>query len=421
MAGTPSLTWVQGEAGIGKSRLLRELEARATATGARVLHGECLQLSGGEFPYAPIVAALRSADRDAIERALAGLPADGRAEIARLVPELAEGAGPARAPDTGEYGRARLFELLLALLQRLADAAPLLVVIEDAHWADTSTRDFLVYLVPNLAQSRIAVVASYRDDEVTRRHPLRTIVRELGRRPEVSVMTLPALSREEVEQQLDAILERRVEHAVVEDIHDRADGNPFYVEELLAARRAGRGEGVEDDMRDTLLSRVDALSDDTQRTLQVLAAVGRPASEALLGDISGLPATALSRALHEAVDRHVLLRVPDPSGDEGFDFRHALMRDAVAQDLTLGERRVLHAAVGKALVIAGGANPAELAFHWQAAGDAPAAFAAHVAAGRAMQDVYAFRDTHEHFERADRKSTRPNPSPGPITRMPSSG
>jgi DNA-binding CsgD family transcriptional regulator/tetratricopeptide (TPR) repeat protein len=399
-AGEPSLTLLRGEAGIGKSRLLRELEERATSAGALVLHGECLQLSGGEFPYAPIVAALRSADREVIVRALAALPNDGRAEVARLVPELAAGAGPTPAADGGAFARARLFELLLALMQRIADAVPLVVVIEDAHWADTSTRDFLVYLVPNLARARIAIVASYRPDEVPRGHPLRMIVSELKRRREVCVLTVPPLSREEVVQQLDEILERRVEHAVVEDIHGRADGNPFYVEELLAARRAGHPGGVDEGMHDTLLTRVDALSEDTQRALQALAAIGRPAAEALLGNVSGLHAAALSRALHEAIDRHVLLRAPDPSGVDGFDFRHALMRDAVAQDLTPGERRMLHRAVAHALVEAGDANPAELAFHWQAAGETAAAFTAHVAAGRAMQGVYAFNEAHGHFERA---------------------
>jgi hypothetical protein len=183
--GHPSLAFVAGESGVGKSRLLAELDARVTAAGALVLAGDCVELGAGELPYAPIVAALRPLVRDGGADALARLPPALRAELAAVVPGLgaipASRAAPGSEPPGAAQGR--LFEALLALVGELATRAPLVLVVEDLHWADSSTRAFLAFLARSLCRERLLLVASYRADELHRRHPLRPLLAELEREP----------------------------------------------------------------------------------------------------------------------------------------------------------------------------------------------------------------------------------------------
>jgi predicted ATPase/DNA-binding CsgD family transcriptional regulator len=401
-AARPSLTLVVGEAGLGKSRLTRELEHRAQASGAVVLHGECLELSGGEFPYAPIVGALRAGDRDAITTALTALPAAGGAEVARLVPELdaALGARPSET-DPSRYAQARLYELLLATLGRLGDHAPVLFVVEDAHWADSATRDFLVYLVHNWARERLALVVTLRVD-FHRSHPVRALRSELKRRETVSELVLARLGREDVERQLDAILGRPAERDLVDEVFRRSQGNPFYAEELVAARMSGQGDDLPEDVRDTLLLRAEALPEESLTVLRALAAVGRPASQRLLGEVAEVPEPALSRALRTAVGEHLVLKRPD---DDSFEFRHALMREAMARDLMPGERIALHRRIAEVLLDAGDANAAELAFHWEAAEEWTPALTARVEAGLQAERVHAPAEARRHLESAVRLRT----------------
>ncbi len=398
--GRPSLTLVVGEAGLGKTRLTGELEERARRRGTVVLHGDCLQLSGGEFPYAPIAGALRGGDRDAITTALDALPAGGGAEIARLDPELAPAAGAtgASGADTSRYAQARLYELLLAMLAHLGEERPVLFVIEDAHWADSASRDFLTFLVHNWTRERVALVVTLRPD-LPRSHPVRALHRELKRHERVQDLPLASLTREDVERQLDAILGRPAERALVEDVFGRSQGNPFYAEELLAARLSGLGDDLPEDMRDTFLLRAESLPDEPLAVLRGLAAVGRPASQPLIGDVCGLREPELSRALRLAVGERLLVKRDD---DDRFEFRHALMREAIVRDLMPGERVALHRRIAEALVDQGDANAAELAFHWEAAEQWAPALTARVEAGRAAERVHALADARRHYESAVR-------------------
>ena len=177
--GQPSLAFVVGESGVGKSRLVAELQARSGEAGTRVLRGDCVELGEGELAYAPLVTALRPLARDR-DPVFAGLPADARDALATLLPGLGDG-GRARA-GTGD--QAQVFEALLAVLDGLARAAPVLLVIEDLHWADASTRAFLRFLAAGLADEPLLVVATYRPDELHRRHPLRPLLAELERSPD---------------------------------------------------------------------------------------------------------------------------------------------------------------------------------------------------------------------------------------------
>src|SRR5262249_12913777 len=155
------------ESGVGKTRLLAEFEARAADSGARILHGECLDLGEGELPYAPLLAALRPVARSH-DDALAELPDSARLELGRLLPGLGHGDGQTRAEEPSQAG---LFEALLPLLDRLSAQGPVVLAMEDVHWIDRSTRAFLTFLARSLQRERVLVVVTYRPDELHRRHP----------------------------------------------------------------------------------------------------------------------------------------------------------------------------------------------------------------------------------------------------------
>src|SRR5215213_11236882 len=176
--GQPAIVLVAGEAGVGKTRLVHGLVGRAGELGAVALTGGCLDVGDGVLAYAPLVEALRPLDGllDAaeLERVLGG----ARGELARVVPEL--GGPAATRPAEAPLAPTRLFELLLGVLHRLAEGGPVLLMVEDLHWADQSTRDLLGFLVRNL-RGGVALVLTYRSDELHRRHPLRPFLAELDR------------------------------------------------------------------------------------------------------------------------------------------------------------------------------------------------------------------------------------------------
>jgi predicted ATPase len=286
---------------VGKTRLLREVEARAEEGGMLVLHGDCLELRGGELPYAPVVGALRDVDPELLAGAVAGLPPDARAELTRLVPEAgAAGLGAAGVPDPGggrpsSHAQGRLYELLLGLLRQLSAGRPLLLAIEDGHWADQATRDFVAYLARNAAHDRIAMTMTYRSDELRASHPLRRLIGELIRWENVDRVSLARLGPAEVERLLDQILGRAADRELLDAVFARSQGNPFFCEELLAAWRAGHHGELPERVRDVLLVRVEGLGPATLQLVRALSAIGRPAGDELIGDVAGSPSPRCPR------------------------------------------------------------------------------------------------------------------------------
>ena len=337
--GRPSLAFVAGESGVGKTRLLSELERAARADGVRVIGGECVELGEGELPYAPIVGALRPLAR-AGDPAFSALSPAARAALAQILPGLGRGDGEA---DDEATAQARLFDALLELLELLAGEDGLLVTIEDLHWADRSTRAFLVYLASSLCRERVLVVTTYRQDELHRRHPLRPLLAELERDARARRVELHRLTREELAQQLADILGAEPRDDLLDRLFTRSEGNPLFAEELLAAGMDGRG-ALPPTLRDALMLRIERLSDDAQELLRLLAA-GRRLDHQILADASNADSRVLREALREAVAAQLV--VPD---EEGFYlFRHALLREVVVDDLLPGERAELHLALARAL------------------------------------------------------------------------
>jgi DNA-binding NarL/FixJ family response regulator/tetratricopeptide (TPR) repeat protein len=397
-SGRASLAFIAGESGVGKSRLTEELAARARAAGARVLSGDSVELGDGELPYAPIVAALRPLVR-AGDPALDSLGRPDRAALTRLFPSLADEAAPpvALADATAQ---AQLFEALLALLAALGAERPVVLAIEDLHWADRSTRSFLAFLGRTLCAERVLLLATYRSDELHRRHPLRPVLAELERDSRARRIELAALSREELAAQLTDILGAAPERALADRLWARAGGNPLFTEELLAAGLDGRGAPPAT-LREALMVRVERLSEHAQELLRLLAA-GQRLDHDLLADASGLDPVVLRDALREAVAGHIV--VADAEGV--YAFRHALLREVVHDDLLPGEHAELHRALAVALerrIDAGRASvhlTAAAAHHHHAAGDRAAALCASVRAATAAEGVHAHGEALALLERA---------------------
>jgi DNA-binding CsgD family transcriptional regulator/tetratricopeptide (TPR) repeat protein len=394
--------FVGGESGVGKSRLLAELVRTASERDARVLPGGCVSLAEGELPYAPVRSALRALARELEPDQLDELLGGSRDELARLVPELATARAQERAPAGGgePVAQARLFELLSALLARLSEERPVVLAIEDVHWADRSTLDFLAFLLSTARRERLALVCTYRTDALHRGHPLRAFLARHARPPAAKRIDLEPFTREEVEAQLRGILDTTPDADLVERVHRRTEGNAFFTEELLAA--SGDATELPASLRDVLMLRTEALSEPAQAVLRVAAAHGRVVTHRLLAAACDLPEAELAAALREAADDQVLV----PWDDESWAFRHALLHETLEADLVPGERASLHLALAEALASdpllasADSRVAAELYAHWLGAGRLPEALSAAVTAGLEAQHVYAFAEASHHFERA---------------------
>ncbi len=402
-AGQPTVVLVAGEAGVGKTRFIAEA-TRTLPPTVRVLAGGCIDIAGGTVPFAPVIEALRGLARGLPEGELHRLAGPGRADLARLLPQLRR-PGTAAAGTGLAYGSAqgRLFEAVLGLLDRLAATGPTVLVIEDIHWADRSTLDLLAFLVRNLRQGPILLLASFRSDELHRRHPLVPFLAELSRSRPIVRIDLARFDRREVADQLAAIVGRPPAPELVELVYSRSEGNPFFAEELLAAGGSSAGR-VPDTLREVLAARIAALSESTQELLRIAVAAGTRVQANLLGAIAGVDDPALVRALREAVEHQILL--PEEDGPTSrYRFRHTLVREAVYADLLPAERTRLHARFATVLeelptADRDASTAAEIAYHWYAAHDLGRALEASVRAGIAAESAWAFAEAQVQYERA---------------------
>ena len=400
-AGEPTVVLVGGEAGVGKTRLLQALVERAQADGTRTLLGRCLDLVGGAAPYAPVTDALRQLvgelERDDVSRLLG----PSRAELARILPSL--GAGSAEPmEDDGAEARMRLFGALHTVFEALAREQPLLLAFEDIHWADPSTLGFLEFLTRHVRDEPLLLVATFRSDELHRRHPLRPVLAELGRLPVSARVDLAPLTAEDVARQAGTILGQRPQPELVNELVRRTGGNAFFVEELLAAGTDASDHQLSPLLHDVVAARLERLPETTRQLLAVVAVTGPTAEHALLEAVIGTGGEALAEVLRPAVEQHVLV-----IDGQSYRFRHALVQEVVEHELLPGERAQLHRAVAETLTdtpdLAGSRRQhldAELAHHWAVAGDHSRAFGATLRAAKKARKAAAFTEAVQLYERA---------------------
>jgi DNA-binding CsgD family transcriptional regulator/tetratricopeptide (TPR) repeat protein len=400
-AGEGSFALLSGESGVGKSRLVAELSARARSRAVTVLVGECLELAEGELPYAPLIGALRSLLSERSTEVVQALLVSPHGELDRLLPELARTAPSEEQPSAGAGAQARLFEQLLSVISAAARRAPVLLVIEDLHWADRSTRDFIAFLLRNARREPLAVLLTYRSDELHRRHPVKPFVSELQRTGGALRVDLRPFSRDELARQVAAIVGAEPDPALLARLLERSEGNAFFAEELLAA--SDGGGALPESLRDALLLRVEGLPTFARSLLEIAAVAGRKVDHELLRKVAALSEEQLNEGLRAAVDSQILIH---DSGSMGYSFRHALLREAVYDDLLPGERRARHVGLARALTeqpgLAGGsaAAAAELAHHWYAAHELGEALPASIRAGSEAEATRAMAEAIVHYSRA---------------------
>ncbi|MEV7542143.1 AAA family ATPase [Streptomyces sp. NPDC089915] len=393
----PQALLIGGEAGVGKTRLTEEFLGEVARRGAVVAVGGCVEIGAEGLPFAPFSTALRTLLR-LLPGELAAAAAGQEDELARILPELGE---TPRGPHD-EESTARLFELTARMLERLAADRTVVLVLEDLHWADTSTRHLLAYLFRSLGRGRLVLVATYRADDIHRRHPLRPLLAELDRLRTVQRIELPRFNRGEVRRQLAGILASRPDEAFVDSVFDRSDGNAFFVEELVASHETGCRTGLTESLRDLLLVRVEVLPDAAQRVVRIVAEGGSTVEYPLLLAVSRLGEDELIEALRAAVGANILLATPD--GD-GYRFRHSLVREAVSDDLLPGERarvnrRYAEAVEADETLIRAEERVIRLANYWYAANDPANALPAILAASVTARRRHAYSEQLALLERA---------------------
>ncbi|HEY3868602.1 MAG TPA: AAA family ATPase [Actinocrinis sp.] len=442
-AGAPQIVLIGGEAGIGKSRLVEQFLARLEATAVQ---GACVELGEEGVPFAPFASVLRALDAAGL------IDRDGweAYELARLLPELGEhnlgehglgghgpgeqgvgglsagglspggrgaggsrfgyGAGPgapygvrpvpvAAQPLADDYARIRLFEAVHSVLVRAAAGLPLVVVVDDLHWADRASRELFGYLARVLRAGPVLMLGTLRSDELHRGHPLRAFLAEIVRLPAVEQVTLERLDRAETGQLLRGILGEQTAGHVVEEVYQRAEGNAFFTEEVACS--VADGVELSWSLRDLLMSRVERLPEATRRLLRPLSTAVQPASPALVAAVAGLGADELTEVLRPAFDAHILV-----AGEgETYRFRHELMREVIQGELLPGEHtrtyvRLAEALEGDLALVPPQSREAELAHYWYRGKVADKALNAALNAADAAHCRFAFADELAMFERA---------------------
>lgn len=394
--GERAVAFLGGDAGIGKTRLVTAVAERARAGDVEVLLGGCLDLDAGGVPYAPVVEALA----DLVERL-------GPAEAGAALGPEAEHLGPALAAGGRAdelTGHTATLQAVRRVLAHLARRRPVLLIIEDAHWADRSTRDLIAFLAGAPSPTPVALIVTYRRDDLHRGHPLRPLLAELARRPHVEHLGLEPLGRADASALLAAVLGAPVDPAMAEAIYRRAEGNPFFLEELARAVAGGPGE-VPSIVSEVMTARVARLSPNAQEVLRAAAVGGRRVTHDRLAAVVALDEPDLAEALREAQAANLVTVEPER---RRYEFRHALLHEAVYREVLPGERRRYHTSYAEQVAAEreGGRGPAgiedlaELAHHWRGADRRDEALSATLAAAGAAEAAYATPEAHHYYELA---------------------
>lgn len=407
-AGDPGAILLGADAGVGKSRLLVRAAELARGTGATVVVSHCVDLGDVGLPYLPFTEALSElrSSHEVVDETI-----DARPALGRLLD-----AGPSSLDGNGEdqAGRLQLFESITAALTAPGrPGAPLVLVIEDLHWADPSTRDVLRFLLARLRADHLLVIASYRTDDLHRRHPLRPVLAELRRHPRVDHLALDPFTPGELKQFTTAVAGRSLPKNDFERVMKRSEGNAYFAEELVEA--GPQADALPWSLADVLHARLEQLEPDVQQLARIASLAGRVVAEPLLRAVVGQdlgvfslgglrspggPPTrgaldqAFDATLREAVAHHVL------TVDGGrIAFRHALLAEAISADLLPGEQVALHRAYLAALTEDPAlGSPAQRAHHALSAHETTTALVASREAARRAGRVLAPAEELRHLE-----------------------
>jgi hypothetical protein len=421
ISGQGGLVMVVGEPGIGKTAICQQLATYVSLRGGRTLVGHCYEEGSLSLPYLAFVEAMRTY---VLARDPDGLRSDlgtGAADVARIVSEVRDRvAVELRDAGDPEDDRWRLLQSVTTFLRNAASVQPLVIVLEDLHWADRGTLDLLQHVARNLQGARLVVVGTYRDVEVDRAHPLSGAVAELRRSGTFLRVSLRGLTVDEVHRMYESLRGNEVPWGQAELVHRQTEGNPLFVQEVLrylveegfVVRQGDRyvaqqpGEGVPEGLRDVIGRRLTHLGEKTNTVLSVASVIGRDFRLDVLQRVAGLSEDDLYAALEEAQERAIIEQVQSPAG-VAFRFTHAMFRTLLYDEIFAPRRIRLHQQVGRALEDTYARrleeHAAELAEHFSQSTETTdlekAVHYGELAAQRAM-GVYAYGEAVRHLEQA---------------------
>ncbi|MCI0437993.1 MAG: AAA family ATPase, partial [Chloroflexi bacterium] len=416
LAGQGRLVMLVGEPGIGKTRTAQELASIGEQRGANVLWGRCYEREGAP-PYWPWLQILRAFVQQTDAGTLQSQMADGAADIAEVLPELGRKLPNLQPPPQlgPEQARFRLFDSITAFFKRTSEKRPVVLVLDDLHWADASSLRLLEFFAQELSETRLLVVGTYRDIDVSRGHPLYHVLGALGRLQCFRRVLFRGLSEEEVGQVIELAGGVKPSRQLVAKIHQETEGNPLFVGEVVRLlAQEGRLESVEDSrfiggewdfrlpegVREVIGRRLDALSADCNEALRVASVIGRDFSLDQLARLVDASEDSLLASLEEAIAARIIEELPRSMGR--YQFSHALIRQTLESELTTTRRVRLHARILDALEELG-AHAAELARHAVEAEAVigPGKLVRYSAtAGEQALAAFAWEDARLHFERA---------------------
>ncbi|MEK6276708.1 MAG: AAA family ATPase [Actinomycetota bacterium] len=415
LAGRGRLVLMAGEPGIGKTRTAEELATYAQVRGAKVHWGRCHEGEGAPA-YWPWVQAIRSYVREADPVALAWELGAGAADIARVVPEVAEVVGEVPASPNGddEAARFRLFDSVSTFLAGASSSRPLVVVLDDLHWADEPTLLMLQFVAREVADTQLLLIGTYRDVELGRHHPLSRVLGELSGSQRASRVVLRGLGEDDVRRYIEITAGTEPSTQLVDAVNAQTEGNPFFLSEVvrLLATEGGLEDGgaaqmtIPEGVRDVVGRRLDRLSEEANRVLTVGAAIGRDFDLDVLAHVTEIEAAELASLLAEAVSAQ-LLEEPSPGR---FRFSHALVRETLYEEMSGAKRPALHRRIAEAMEDLYGADPdrlerrlAEVANHFlegAPAGEADKAVDYAVRAAERAVAQLGYEEAAEDYERA---------------------
>jgi class 3 adenylate cyclase len=417
LSGRGRLLMLVGEPGIGKTRTSEELATYASLRNVQVLWGRCYEGEGAPA-YWPWVQLVRSYIHDRDPQDLMTEMGPGAADIAEVVSEVRERLPGLPTPPTlePEQARFRLFDSITTFLKNGAKRQPLVLVLDDLHWADKPSLLLLQFLARELRGGRLMVLGTYRDVELRRQHPLSQTLGELAREGLSQRIVLRGLTKRDVARFLEITSGVKPPEGLVTAVYQETEGNPFFVNEvvrlLVADGRLERPEEVKSwsvtipqGVREVVGRRLDHLSDECNRVLTIASVIGREFGLDALERVSDVSGDRLLDALEEAVGARVIVEVPRSPGR--YSFSHALMRETLYEELSTTRRVRQHRQIGEALEALYGESVephlAELAYHFSEGaqgGDVDKAIDYAVRAGERATELLAYEEATNHYELA---------------------
>ena len=417
-----------GEPGIGKTSTAKEFTEHAVAQGAQVLWGRCYE-SIGMPPYWPWVQAIRSYVRDRDPNLLRSEMGTGAGDIAEIVPGVRErlpDLEPSPGLDNPEQARVRLFDSITNFLERASRSQPLVLVLDNLHWADRPSLLLLEFLAQEFANGQMMVLGTYRDAEISAEHPLTRVLGELTKIPNFQRLSLKGLSQEDVGELIQRMSGATPAPDLIESVFSHTQGNPLFVTEVVRLLlqdpeitqegqlgMTGRELGIPDGVREAIGGRLIRLSDACNQALTIASVIGREFGlDQLEQVIPEGSAELLLASMEEALNARIIEEIPHAVGR--YQFSHVLVQETLASTLSATRRSMMHGDIGKALEVlyAGELNDhaAELADHFSQAGPGIAGeklMGYSLMAGERALAGYAYEDALAHFQRGLDSGLRP--------------